>query len=122
MDGSPPGEQLAAARQLARITLREMARQIGLGHSYLSGIEAGKRVPSDRVIRGYEQVLGLRRGAFDVTSVDRPSRSDIDEVKYSIEVHECSIIYKRDGLVDLAIRRRVRVTRGPASACTFGQW
>jgi len=55
---------LRAARLAAKISLTEMARRIGFTKGYLSGIENGKETPSEKVLRGYEQVLGVELESF----------------------------------------------------------
>jgi len=55
---------LRAARLAAKISLTEMARRIGFTKGYLSGIENGKETPSEKVLRGYEQALGVELESF----------------------------------------------------------
>ena len=55
---------LRAARLAAKISLTEMARRIGFTKGYLSGIENGKETPSEKVLRGYEQVLDVELESF----------------------------------------------------------
>ena len=59
------GSAMRAAREGRGIGLREMARKLHLSaHSNLSEYESGKRVPSEDIVSGYEQILGLSQGAL----------------------------------------------------------
>ncbi|GGK44789.1 helix-turn-helix domain-containing protein [Nocardia camponoti] len=53
-----PGAQLRAAREAARVTLREIARRTHYSPAYLSLIESGKRPVPREVAAAYNLVLG----------------------------------------------------------------
>lgn len=46
-------------RQVAKLGLREVARQVGISPSYMSDIELDRRQPADPVLREIGRVLGL---------------------------------------------------------------
>lgn len=59
---TPPsdvGPMLRAARARAALSLRETARRVGIAHTHLFGIEAGRRCPSVIVADAIAAVLDL---------------------------------------------------------------
>lgn len=50
---------LRAERQDAEITLREMARRLGVSATYLSDIERGRRSAMPRIVAAYEGIAGI---------------------------------------------------------------
>ncbi|WP_170321400.1 helix-turn-helix domain-containing protein [Acrocarpospora pleiomorpha] len=54
------GAAMRSARMSARIGLRKMAKLVGYNsHSQLHEYETGSKMPSDKIVRLYEQVLGI---------------------------------------------------------------
>ena len=60
-----PGQSLRALRNLARMTLAEVALKAGSGQSYLSQVETGKVTPSTAFIARVSAVIadGLKVAA-----------------------------------------------------------
>lgn len=56
------GEQLRAFREKQDLSLRELARKVGISAPFLSDIERGNRLPSDRVLRELARALGIPEG------------------------------------------------------------
>ncbi len=56
------GETIRSLRNQKQLTLRELAAQVGVGHTYLSQIENNKllegHAPSDKLIRKLAEALG----------------------------------------------------------------
>jgi len=71
------GPWLRERRQVAGLSLREMARQVGFSAPYLSDIERGNRNPPAAVIAAYEE---LRRSGRTKLVYNKATRS-IDEVR-----------------------------------------
>ena len=57
--GSALGQFIREQRQLARLSLREMARLSSVSNAYLSQIERGLHEPSMRVLRALADALGV---------------------------------------------------------------
>ena len=55
---------LRKERLAQNISLTEMSNRLGLSKGYLSGVETGHQVASEKVLRGYELVLGADPGTF----------------------------------------------------------
>ncbi len=55
------GDRIKEARVEARLTLRGMAKVLGLSPSYLNDIEYNRRTPSDDVLQKIADLLGLDR-------------------------------------------------------------
>jgi transcriptional regulator with XRE-family HTH domain len=70
------GTAMREARELSSISLRQMAKRLGYNsHTALSSYERGAVMPTEKVIAGYEQVLGLRSGELtDVLEAARVER------------------------------------------------
>lgn len=67
--GTLPEQRAGAAMRQAResgdLSLRQMAKLLGYhSHTSLSAYELGAKMPTEKAIAGYEQVLGLRPGAL----------------------------------------------------------
>src|SRR5450755_1426237 len=57
------GAAMREARELSGTSLRQMAKRLGYqSHTALSSYERGAVMPTEKVIEGYEQVLGLQSG------------------------------------------------------------
>src|SRR5215510_10719792 len=54
------GEFVRAQRQLAHVSLRNLARMSGVSDSYLSQIERGNYRPSPQVVKALAQAFGLK--------------------------------------------------------------
>ncbi|WP_285475529.1 helix-turn-helix transcriptional regulator [Actinoplanes sp. NBRC 101535] len=55
--GLPLGEMIRRQRELAELPLRRLASMVGISGPYLSQIERGLRVPSDRVLQAIADAL-----------------------------------------------------------------
>ena len=54
------GEFVRAQRQLAQVSLRNLAKMSGVSDSYLSQIERGNYRPSPQVLKALAQAFGLK--------------------------------------------------------------
>ncbi|MCY4528368.1 MAG: helix-turn-helix transcriptional regulator [Chloroflexi bacterium] len=55
----PLGDLINRGRIAKRLSLRALARQVGIAPSYLADIENDRRTPSESVLRNISEVLGL---------------------------------------------------------------
>jgi transcriptional regulator with XRE-family HTH domain len=74
----PFGEQLRRLRAEADLSLRELARRVHHGKSYLHELETGQKRPSAAVARRLDEALGGRGSltAVDAEAHERPPRDD----------------------------------------------
>ena len=59
--GAVNGKKLRAERKMAGITLREVARVVGISAAFLSDIELGRRQPSRMVREALVECIGRSR-------------------------------------------------------------
>ena len=57
--GSALGQFIREQRQLAKLSLREMARLTSVSNAYLSQVERGLHAPSVRVLQSLAEALGV---------------------------------------------------------------
>jgi len=62
------GLELKIARTLAGKRQSEVADQIGISVPYLSGIENGKDMPSDRLLRDLREAVGWTQEIADLVA------------------------------------------------------
>ena len=62
---APIGKWLREYRERERITLRDMARKIGVSAAYLSAVETGRKKPGDRLAQMIEEGYRLDRTQYD---------------------------------------------------------
>ena len=74
MPGTALGEFIREQRQLARLSLREMARLTSISNAYLSQVERGLHAPSVRVLHAVSDALGIP--LEDLIVRTSPSRAD----------------------------------------------
>ena len=74
MPGTALGEFIREQRQLARLSLREMARLTSISNAYLSQVERGLHAPSVRVLHAVSDALGIP--LEDLIARTSPSRAD----------------------------------------------
>ena len=74
MPGTALGEFIREQRQLARLSLREMARLTSISNAYLSQVERGLHAPSVRVLHAVSDALGIPLEELIVRT--SPSRAD----------------------------------------------
>ncbi|HEY7009984.1 MAG TPA: helix-turn-helix transcriptional regulator [Jatrophihabitantaceae bacterium] len=95
------GEYLRNQRQLAEMSLRELAAHTRVSNAYLSQIERGMHQPSVRVIRAVAEALGIppdkllaRAGmlhyvdAADDRGDERPKRKESRDVEAAIRAED----------------------------------
>ena len=63
------GKQLRARREAVGISLRELARRVKWSATYVSELELGRKVWTDRKIQRY--VTGLKKAPSSTRSVDK---------------------------------------------------
>ena len=74
MPGTALGEFIREQRQLARLSLREMARLTSISNAYLSQVERDLHAPSVRVLHAVSDALGIP--LEDLIVRTSPSRAD----------------------------------------------
>ena len=89
------GEYLRTQRQLAEMSLRELAAHTRVSNAYLSQIERGLHQPSVRVIRAVAEALGLppeqlfaRAGMLRFADKSAPSRRGVADVESAIRAED----------------------------------
>jgi transcriptional regulator with XRE-family HTH domain len=92
------GELMREARKSRGVSLREMAKRLGLSdHGQLSRAERGVASASDRIVRGYETVLDLPTGKLGSANTvgDQPEGNEQRRISgtspYVIESQEVTI-------------------------------
>jgi transcriptional regulator with XRE-family HTH domain len=61
---TPLGEIIRRQRELSKLSMRHLARTVGISNPYLSQIERGLREPSERVLDGIAAALELSSDAL----------------------------------------------------------
>jgi transcriptional regulator with XRE-family HTH domain len=61
---TPLGEIIRRQRELSKLSMRHLARTVGISNPYLSQIERGLREPSERVLDGIAAALELSTDAL----------------------------------------------------------
>jgi transcriptional regulator with XRE-family HTH domain len=82
------GEFIRAQRQMARLSLRQMARMSGLSDSYLSQIERGMYRPSAEALKAIADALDLSSSALfaQVGLLDDNSDADVPSVETAVRL------------------------------------
>lgn len=76
------GERIRQLREEKDISLRELAREIGVSAAFLSDVELGRRYPSDKHLATIVRVLGTTRD--DLRAYDtRPPMRDLRRMALS---------------------------------------
>ena len=86
------GEQIRELREGKDISLRELAKKLGLSPAFLSDVELGRRYPSKKVLRQLANELGVK--AEELENYD--TRPPIEEVRRRVQA---------DPAFGLALRR-----------------
>ena len=60
------GEMIRQQRELAALPMRQFAAMVGISNPYLSQIEHGLRVPSERVLRAMAEALSVSAAELGV--------------------------------------------------------
>lgn len=66
------GRSIRAMRKMKGLTQEELAKQVGMKRSSISGIEGGRQVLSERTLNSIADVLGYR---VHVTFRQKPTRT-----------------------------------------------
>ena len=78
--GTSLGGAIRKMRLRAGVTLREMARRVGVSASHQSDIEHGRRMPSDGVLRKIADQLSGVGGTYEALRLLKPQlEEDLDE-------------------------------------------
>ena len=87
------GAFIRSQRELARLSLRQMAELTSLSHPYLSQVERGVHQPSVRVLKLISQALNLsaetllvQAGLLDAHEDTKPDEAGLDEADLSEQV------------------------------------
>ena len=106
MPGTALGEFIREQRQLAQLSLREMARLTSISNAYLSQVERGLHEPSVRVLHAVSDALGIP--LEDLVGRTDATRSD-------------TLAPERPSAVERAIRqeRRLSTTQKKALLSVF---
>ena len=75
MPGSALGEFIREQRQLAQLSLREMARLTRISNAYLSQVERGLHEPSVRVLHAVAEALDIP--LQDLVGLNGPAQVDL---------------------------------------------
>lgn len=67
---------LRSLREANKITVREMAVRVGISHSHLANIEAGRRVPSPGLHKDLADALGVDIDAITAVFVYCEAEAD----------------------------------------------
>jgi transcriptional regulator with XRE-family HTH domain len=73
------GELIRRQRELAELSMRQVAAMAGISNPYLSQIEHGLRAPSADVLEGIAATLGVSAETLRPRSSDDDHASDADE-------------------------------------------
>lgn len=101
------GRHLKSAREKAHYTQKDLANLFGVSESYISQIESGKKVPSEKMLRGLSNYLKLDSNKiiaeykiahkFDALSKQRTRRdklASINQRKLPVSTEELGNIIK----------------------------
>ena len=112
------GEFVRAQRQLAHVSLRNLAKMSGVSDSYLSQIERGNYRPSPQVVKALATAFGLKPeqlytmlGFMDETDSSAPL-----SVEQAIQMDPRLQPSQKEALVRVPILRRRRVESAPMAA------
>ena len=72
------GEIIRRQRELAELSMRQVAAMAGISNPYLSQIERGLRAPSEEVLRAIAESLNV---SADVLRGDEPSNGSVEVVE-----------------------------------------
>ncbi len=72
------GEIIRRQRELAELSMRQVAAMAGISNPYLSQIERGLRVPSEEVLRAIAESLNI---SADLLRGDEPADGSADVVE-----------------------------------------
>ena len=67
---NPVGELIRRQRELAELSMRQVAAMTGISNPYLSQIEHGLRAPSADVLEGIAATLGISTDALRPRTID----------------------------------------------------
>jgi transcriptional regulator with XRE-family HTH domain len=72
------GEIIRRQRELAELSMRQVAAMAGISNPYLSQIERGLRAPSEEVLRAIAESLNV---SADLLRGDQPADGSVDVVE-----------------------------------------
>jgi transcriptional regulator with XRE-family HTH domain len=72
------GEIIRRQRELADLSMRQVAAMAGISNPYLSQIERGLRAPSEEVLRAIAESLNV---SADVLRGDEPSNGSVEVIE-----------------------------------------
>ena len=72
------GDIIRRQRELAELSMRQVAAMAGISNPYLSQIERGLRAPSEEVLRAIAESLNV---SADVLRGDEPSNGSVEVVE-----------------------------------------
>jgi transcriptional regulator with XRE-family HTH domain len=109
------GEIIRRQRELADLSMRQVAAMAGISNPYLSQIERGLRAPSEEVLRAIAESLNV---SADVLRGDEPSNGSVEVIE-AIQSDPDLTVSQRRSLIEAyealrqvtVKRRRGRVTR-----------
>jgi transcriptional regulator with XRE-family HTH domain len=76
---NPVGDLIRRQRELAELSMRQVAAMAGISNPYLSQIEHGLRAPSADVLEGIAATLGISADALRPRARDVEQRADGDD-------------------------------------------
>jgi transcriptional regulator with XRE-family HTH domain len=84
---NPVGELIRRQRELAELSMRQVAAMTGISNPYLSQIEHGLRAPSADVLEGIAATLGVSADALRPRTIDDDHASAGDDDHAESEQH-----------------------------------
>jgi len=111
MAKAPPlGTRIRKLRLKADITLREMARRVGVSAAHMSDVEHGRRMPSDEVLQRIASELKSVGATYEGLRLLKPQlEDDLEEwVSKSSEVRQLFRMAKDSGLSAREMMDRIR--------------
>ena len=76
---NPVGDLIRRQRELAELSMRQVAAMTGISNPYLSQIEHGLRAPSADVLEGIAATLGISADALRPHPIDDDQNSAADD-------------------------------------------
>ena len=104
------GDTIRKLRLSAGLTLREMARRVGISASHQSDIEHGRRMPSDGVLRKIADQLSKVGGTYEALRLLKPQlEEDLDKwVTTDRDVRQLLREWKDSGVSGRKLLKRYR--------------
>jgi transcriptional regulator with XRE-family HTH domain len=109
---NPVGELIRRQRELAELSMRQVAAMAGISNPYLSQIEHGLRAPSEAVLETIAATLGVPAGTLHphTTDGDHGGQHDRDHEDEQGHDEHASLVAAISGDPGLTARQRRALT------------